>query len=207
MGARLTPAVTGVIVAGGRATRLGGIAKGLADIGGKRIIDRVAAVLSETTSSLIVSANERDAPAWIPGARVTADVLEGGGAAAGIHSAILAARSPVFAIGWDMPFVSSALVRLVAGYATDLEVDAIVPAGREPNLLEPLCAWYAPGVAGAIEAHWVKGRHGLHEVLRGLRIHVVDRDEIATIGQPERLFFNVNTPEDLETARAIAEQC
>ena len=52
---------TGVILAGGGATRYGGRPKGLERVGGRRIIDRVADVLRETTDELLLVANAPDA--------------------------------------------------------------------------------------------------------------------------------------------------
>jgi hypothetical protein len=35
-------------------------------------------------------------------------------------------------------------------------------------------------------------------------VGILPLEEVATFGDPAELFFNVNTPEDLERARAIA---
>jgi molybdopterin-guanine dinucleotide biosynthesis protein A len=206
VGARVTAQLTGVIVAGGTASRLGGIAKGLAEVGGLRIVDRVSSALASVSDSIVVATNATDAAQWVAGARIVPDILEGGGAAAGIHAALTACRSPVIAVAWDMPFVRPALMAKIASYADPTRYDAVVPAGDEPDSLEPLCAWYAPSVAPAISARWSTGRRGLHDLLSDLRTYIVPRDVIATIGRPKRLFFNVNTPEDLEAARAMADE-
>ncbi len=50
---------TGVILAGGEATRYDGRPKGLESVGGLRIIDRVAAALGEVTDDLLLIANQQ----------------------------------------------------------------------------------------------------------------------------------------------------
>ena len=168
------------------------------------MIDRVAAALKAVAGETIVSANATDASSWIPGVRVVPDVLQGGGAAAGIHAALRACAAPILVIGWDMPFVTPELLRALVSFARDGDFDAVVPAARESGALEPLCAWYAPAAAAAIESRWNSGRRGLHELLGSLNTCILPADFVATIGEAERLFFNVNTQADLEAARALA---
>ena len=65
---------TGAILAGGRAVRMGGKAKGLESVGGRRIIDRVAEALREATDDLLIVSNDPAASAWLPGVRAVPDV-------------------------------------------------------------------------------------------------------------------------------------
>jgi molybdopterin-guanine dinucleotide biosynthesis protein A len=202
LGARLTIPLTGAIVAGGRATRMGGVAKGLLDVGGTRMIDRVARALADVSDDVVVVANAEDAGTWIPQARVIRDRIADRGSAGGIHAALVELERPVLAVAWDMPFVSSGVLRVLVDAATAGEFDAVVPQGQAADL-EPLCAWYAPAFAVRIEA---APASALQDLLRDARTHVVPRETIATIGNPERLFFNVNTTHDLQRAQEMAAQ-
>src|SRR5207248_468150 len=71
--------LTGVILAGGQATRYGGKPKGLERVGGQRIIDRVADVLARVTDDLLLIANDPGANDWLPGIRCASDVRPGVG--------------------------------------------------------------------------------------------------------------------------------
>jgi molybdopterin-guanine dinucleotide biosynthesis protein A len=84
------------------------------------------------------------------------------------------------------------------------ESDAAVPAGRTPGEFEPLCAWYAPRCADAIEAEWAAGDRSLHGLLRRVSTVVVPVERVAKLGSAERLFFNVNSEDDLLRARQMA---
>lgn len=172
-------------------------------MGGVRMIDRVAAALSPVVDTILLVANAPDAPAWLPGTRVVTDVLEGGGSAAGVHAALHAAGGPAIVVAWDMPFVTTALLNLIAGSATP-GADAVVPAGRAPGEFEPLCAWYAKSCADAIEAEWSAGDRSLHGLLRRVATVVVPGERVAKLGRAERLFFNVNSEGDLLRARELA---
>ena len=49
--------ITGVIQAGGRSTRMGGRPKALLELGGRRIIDRVAHVVRQVADDLLLVTN------------------------------------------------------------------------------------------------------------------------------------------------------
>ena len=97
---------TGVILAGGQATRFGGVPKGLARVHGERIIDRVAGALRESADDLLLVANDAAAASWLPGVRVECDLRPGLGSLGGLHSAL-----PRFAVSVE-PHPSALAVTL-----------------------------------------------------------------------------------------------
>ncbi|MGH7622350.1 MAG: molybdenum cofactor guanylyltransferase, partial [Gemmatimonadaceae bacterium] len=101
----MTAPCTGVILAGGQASRYGGRPKGLERVHGERVIDRVAAALRAATDSLLLVANDPQAPDWLPNVRVERDVLPDIGSLGGIHAALVHAGTAVIVVAWDMPFV------------------------------------------------------------------------------------------------------
>lgn len=194
MGARLTNGIAGAIIAGGASTRLGGQPKGLLEVGGARIIDRVASVLESMASELVIVANADDADSWLPRARLVRDALSGGGAAAGIHAALRATRAPTLVVAWDMPFVTADILGTLAEH----NGSDVVVCESEGGKLEPLCALYAPAFADLIEREWEHER-SLHALIQRSRSVIVQ-------GMPAWRFFNVNTPDDLVKAREMAAQ-
>ncbi|MDF1502224.1 molybdenum cofactor guanylyltransferase, partial [Roseisolibacter sp. H3M3-2] len=139
-----------MILAGGRASRFGGAPKGLATVGGARILDRVAGALAPVTDALLLVAHAPDAAAWLPGVRVVGDVHGGMGALGGVHAALAHAGTDVLVVAWDMPFVSAGLLAALrdAGRAGAAAVLPVHPDGH----VEPLCAWYAASCAAAAES-------------------------------------------------------
>lgn len=191
----------GVILAGGAARRFGGTPKGLARVGGIRLLDRVADVLHRAlgTPPLLV-ANAPDAAAWRPDLETVADVRPGSGALGGILSAIERGPAPVVVVAWDMPFVTAALIEALARGLAD--ADACLPESDGPVGVEPLCAAWGPGAGPVIRKRITAGALAIHGVLPLLRTHHLDRAHVAACGDPAFLFSNVNTPDDLAAADA-----
>ena len=193
---------TGVILAGGAASRYGGLPKGLERVGGRRIIDRVAGALREVTDDLLLIANDPAAGGWLPGIRVQQDIVPNAGGLGGIHAALHAARAPVLIVAWDMPFVPSPLLAKLR--ALGERADVAVPESGSRRGVEPLCAFYAPSCLPAIEQSLTDGDRrviGFHERVRVARLPA---DEVSAFGDPALLFMNVNTPDDLTRAEAHA---
>jgi molybdopterin-guanine dinucleotide biosynthesis protein A len=189
---------TGVILAGGAATRYGGLPKGLERVGGVRIIDRVVAALDDVTDDLLLVANDPAAGNWLPGLPVQADLVPNAGGLGGIHAALHRARNAVLIVAWDMPFVPPALLARLRELGDS--ADVAVPESGSRRGVEPLCAFYAPSCLPAIERALASGDRrvvGFHEWVQVARLPA---DEVSAFGNPALLFMNVNTPDDLARA-------
>src|SRR5207249_4052712 len=92
-------APVGVVLAGGRGSRLGGVPKGLERVGGARLLDRVASALGDVTRDLLLVANDSDAASWLPGVPVVADRHPGAGGMAGIEAALAGGRDALV-VAW-----------------------------------------------------------------------------------------------------------
>ncbi len=196
---RARPRCTGAILAGGRATRMSGAAKGLELVGGLRIIDRVAAALGDAADELLLVANDPAAASWLPGVPVVPDVRRDAGALGGIHAALAHTGGDVLVLSWDAPFVPGALLRALRDAGELEDADAVVPASASPWGFEPLCAWYSARALPAIERRLDTADHragALQDDIALLRL------DSAPWGDPATLFLNVNSPADLVRARA-----
>ena len=193
---------TGVILAGGAASRYGGRPKGLERVGGRRVIDRVADALRASSDELMLIANDPDAFDWVPGIPVAADVRTNCGSLGGIHAAIVRARSPVLVVAWDMPFVPSGL--LDALRRTGAVADAAVPESGSRRGMEPLCAFYTAACVPAIERRLDAGDRRVISFFDDVRVERLPESEVRRFGDPAVMFMNVNTPDDLELAERYA---
>lgn len=192
---------TGAILAGGRATRMGGVAKGLATVGGRRIIDRVAAALREAADELLLVANDPDASRWLGGVAVARDVRPGGGALSGIHAALVGSGTDVLVVAWDAPFVSGLLLRALREAGERAGTGAAVPVSEARFGFEPLCAWYAADCLAAVERALDERRFHAGGWQRDLPMCEVDP---SPFGDARAIFMNVNTPADLALAEHLA---
>jgi molybdopterin-guanine dinucleotide biosynthesis protein A len=124
----------------------------------------------------------------------------------GIHAAIAAAEHDIIALAWDMPFVPAAFIGELAsrlGSSGSRPVSAVIPVVR--GRPEPLCAAYArsvaPLIADAVKAGMLKNSDVMAQLPNVVAIEEAD---LRRFGDPEVMFFNVNTPADLERAEEIA---
>jgi molybdopterin-guanine dinucleotide biosynthesis protein A len=185
--------VSAAILAGGRATRLGGVDKAALLIGGTRIIDRQIAELTAVADDLAIIANDPTRYAGFP-IPVHPDAMPGAGALGGIYTALARARHDrVLIVACDLPFVTRALLARLVEEAGD-DVDAVVPRSRRG--LEPLCALYTRRCMLAIEARIARGALGVADLAAELRVQEIGADALVVYDPDGRLFVNVNTPHD-----------
>ena len=188
----------GVILAGGGATRFGGKPKGLELVDGVRIIDRVAATLRGAADELLLVANDPGANEWLPGVRTVADVRRGEGALGGLHAALShAGGHAVLVAAWDMPYLSEGLLRALRAEG-ERGFEAVLPESESSGRgVEPLCAWYAPTCLAAIERRLDAKDRRVVSFFADVRTAHLAAAEVSQYGDPARIFFNVNRPDDL----------
>lgn len=191
--------VRGAILAGGGATRFGGKPKGLELVGGERILDRLVRVAENALGAPpLLVANAPDAGSWRPDLRTVPDLRSGLGALGGIYTAVMEAPAPVVCVAWDMPFVSAELIAQLAQALKD--ADAVLPQSGGRRGVEPLCAAYGPACADAISASLDEGDLRAIGFHHRIRVGILSLERIRALGDPELLFFNVNTADDLAKA-------
>jgi molybdenum cofactor guanylyltransferase len=186
--------VAAAIIAGGAATRLGGIAKSGLVVAGRTIGARLLEALRDTFPRVLVVANE--AAPWAElGVEVVKDVHRGAGPLAGVHAALLAtkAHAGVVCVAGDMPFVAPALLALLRDHAP--EADAVVP--RVVGRPEPLLARWGAACLPVVEARLVAGERAVHAALAAVRTAWLDEAALTAVDPGLRSFVNVNTPEDV----------
>ncbi len=197
----LPETVTGVILAGGKASRLGGVDKAALDIDGRPVIERVISALSTVAGSLIVVAND---DRFDHDRRVT--VIRDPEPHAGVLPALLAALSATttplaVVVACDMPFLHPGLIAHQVELVAD--ADAVVPVvdGRP----EPMHAVYrAAPCSSTIRGALARDQRRMIAFLDDVRTVRVDEATLRLYDPELRSFFNVNTPDDLEAARRLA---
>lgn len=199
----------GAVLAGGAASRYGGVPKGLLEVGGRRILDRVIdTVRAVTGAPPLLVANSPDAAAWRPDLKTVPDARAGFGSLGGIYTAVAAGAGAdsVLCVAWDMPFLPAALLQALKDGAESGRYDAYLPESSGRRGLEPLCAVYGPGCRTAIEQRLDSGDLRAISFHPDVRVGILSLARVKGFGDPEHLFFNVNTPADLERAEVLWRQ-
>ena len=190
---------TGAILAGGQASRLGGIDKGGLSVGTASILQRQLELLSTLTSHIVIVTSNRSRCRGVD-ARVVEDRVPGAGALGGVYTALVeATTAQVLVLACDMPFLTAPLLqRLVDRGAT---ADVAVP--RDGRGRHPLCASYQRRVAPGLRTRIDAGTLTVGAALDDLTVHEIGPEELAGFDPDGRALFNVNTPDDYARARAL----
>jgi len=183
----------GLVLAGGNARRMGGGLKALVSFQGSPMLVWAIEALRPLCSELLVSANHPEP--FVPfGLPVVADRLTGRGPLAGIHAGLLAADgAPLLVLACDLPLIRPH------------HLAPLLPAGRQGDVavwghgrgLEPLAAYYGPGVLPEIERLLDAGNCKVSALFEGVHTTVLPWQ-----GGLE-VFTNANKPEDLARLAAI----
>jgi len=82
-------------------------------------------------------------------------------------------------------------------------LDAFLPGSGGPRGVEPLCAVYGPACRGPIERRLDAGDLQAISFHGDVRVGILPLLEVRRFGDPGELFFNVNSPDDLDRAEAV----
>lgn len=183
-------AAIGVVLAGGDSQRMGRDKAGIV-IGGETLVERAARRLGDLCSSVVIANDGRRRFEEYACVRDGA----GQGPAAGILGAASAypARA-LLVLACDLPDVPGSLLsELLASPA-----DWTVP--RWQGRLEPLCALYRPPALEALAGRVAAGSVAPHRLAEEAQLVVrfLEGSELDRHGAPDRVFANLNRPEDLD---------
>jgi molybdopterin-guanine dinucleotide biosynthesis protein A len=187
------------IQAGGHSSRMGQD-KALLDFGGGPLIQYVLTRLKSLPDETIITTNHAEGYRFL-GVRLVPDIIPGRGALGGLYTALKVASHPLVAVvACDMPFASIDLLAACRDLLlANPDLDAVIPSTESG--LEPLHAVYRrqsclPAVEAAIETGMWK-MIAWHE---SVNVHVLSPEETARFDPEGLVFWNLNTPEEFETA-------
>ena len=193
--------VTGVVQAGGKSMRMGGRPKALIQLGGRSIVERVVAALTPVVDDVLVVTNTPELYAFLR-LPMVADVYPDHGSLGGIYSGLRAVGDIAFTVACDMPFLHPDVVRLVVARAG--EGDVVIP--RVGEQLETMHAAYGKACLPPIQERLHAGRLKIVGFFESVRVVEIGEVEVARFRDPAVAFMNVNTPDELERARALSAE-
>lgn len=199
----------GVVLAGGRSTRMG-TSKAWLEWHGSTLLHRAAAVLGRTVDGpvVVVSAPGQELPPLPPGVTVVADPVEGRGPMQGLAvglAAVADRAETAFVCSTDLPFLHPAFVRRVLRGLAESGADVALPVAR--GFRQPLAAGYRTALAGLVADLLDKGDRRPGMIFKHCAVTWLDDAEL--LADPALMradptlesVVNVNTREDYEQAR------
>jgi molybdopterin-guanine dinucleotide biosynthesis protein A len=185
----------GAVLAGGLSTRMGS-PKTMVELAGRPMLARIVATVGSAGLEPVVVAKPDSALPKVD-CRVLSEPSEPRHPLTGLVAALSAsAGRGVVAIAADMPLVPARFLTWMAQLEEDVAVCEV--GGR----LEPLLGRYSPDACEALlEAR--DAQTPMREAVAALDPFVIAEDRIARFGDPGRIAFNVNSPEDLAEAERL----
>ncbi len=179
--------VTGVILAGGKSTRMGQD-KATLVVKGLPLFERVRKVFRLLFAKNLIAGDRPDLAR--PDLPCYADIYPGS-ALGGLYTGLLRAETEwIFVAPCDMPFPDPALIRTItalrAGY------DVVVPRTRQG--FEPLFACYAKSCLEPMRQLLDHRRFRVFDFYDQVRVRYLEEDELPPGWQ--KALVNLNTPED-----------
>jgi molybdopterin-guanine dinucleotide biosynthesis protein A len=200
------PNVCGLLLCGGKSARMG-FDKALSELGGAPLMARPLAVLDELCAEVLLACGSRERYSELGRPLVLDGLGEAGplaGLAAGLQEAARRGFEWVLVLACDMPAADPRLLAELLRRAREARADACLL--QLPRGTQPLFAAYRSALGAAARAALERGERravGFHlEHLNGAPPAVISfAPERAWA---ERSAANVNTPDELERARAQA---
>jgi molybdopterin-guanine dinucleotide biosynthesis protein A len=186
--------VTGIILSGGKSSRLGE-EKGLALFRGRPLIEYAIDILRPVCEQIIVSANNQLNRYAEYGYQVVVDEVKNAGPIGGLFTCLkMSSTQYNFVLSCDTPFVDSRLYPYLLEHIENFQIAAPLHKG---NLIEPLVACYATNVLWDIQRSIENERYKLHDVFGEIRFKAVKIYQDLPFCS-EELFWNINTKNDIK---------
>jgi len=193
--------MTGVILSGGKGSRLG-CHKSFIKIGGIPIIKRILQVLNQFTSEIIVVTNEPLLYIHLQ-VRIVTDLIPFKGPLGGIFTGLFYTTSfPAFVVACDMPFVSPKVISFILSQWEE-NLDVVVPS--DDKGYHPLFALYGLNSQKIFKKQLLQGNLAIHKTFKYLKRKIIPLSAFKQIDPNNKSFFNLNTPEDLKIATEIVD--
>jgi len=180
--------ITGVILAGGKNSRMG-TDKGLLVVRGKKIIDRILDTLKPNVNDIIIISNGNNYSNL--GYKVYADIIKDCGPLGGIHTALTFSRTKKnLVISCDMPFLNEKILKFIIADSDDCDVALPV----HDNRTEPLCAVYDSICTDKFSELLSKNQLKMQDALKEFKVKKIN---INKTDFDSNCFTNINTKEEL----------
>ena len=185
--------ITGVILAGGRARRMGGQDKGLIKLNDRLMIEYVIDALRPQVSALIINANRNtETYAEIGGCPVVADIIpDYAGPLAGMASAMQASHTEyIVTAPCDSPFLAGHLVEKL--YTSLTQQRAQLSVAGDGQRMQPVFALIPCALFSDLLAFLKTGErkidrwYGRHQTV------------VADLSDARDSFLNINSRDDLQ---------
>ena len=186
--------ITGIILAGGKNTRIGAN-KAFLDIDGIRLIEKALNIYRRLFSEIIIVTNDPLSYLEFTDAMLVTDIYKGKGPLGGIYTGLFYSKNNhAFISACDMPYLNKDFLVYLIGQRG--KHDVIVP--ELPEGFQPLHAIYSRDCLSPIKRLLLMDQLKITGFYRDMRVLTIGEAQISPFNKDGRLFHNLNTPEDIK---------
>ena len=185
--------ITGIILSGGKSSRMGEN-KSLLKIGNKTIIERIVELMKDIFSENIIITNTPDEYKFLQ-LPLYEDIYKWKGPLAGIHSGLTYSKTEKnFVISCDTPLMTKEMIQYIVNFQTRKPIVFCRAAGYR----QPLIGVYKKQII--IENEKLLSNNdettdkSFHHFLKKVNAEIIDPQDLPFY--KDELFFNVNSPDD-----------
>jgi molybdopterin-guanine dinucleotide biosynthesis protein A len=189
--------VTAVVLAGGRAWRMGGDDKGLIEVGGRAMVQWVSAAMVKQCTTVIVNANRNiERYHELTGCRVLKDLSDDfAGPLAGMISALTHCQTPLLAcVPCDSPLIAADLVCRLKRALRENNADLAV--AHDGDRLQPVFVLLKRELLGSMQAFVQDGGRKIDAW------YAQHNTALTPFGDRLDMFDNINTPAQRDALHA-----
>ncbi|MEZ5109841.1 MAG: molybdenum cofactor guanylyltransferase [Bacteroidia bacterium] len=179
--------VTGILLAGGKSSRMG-TDKGVVLMNGKKLSEHVLQAMKPVVNDLMIIANNNNYGDY--GIPVFEDIYKNCGPLGGIYTGLVRSKTKKnLMLSCDMPFITSGMLAKILSHSDEAEIIIPVNDGK----VEPLCAVYDQSCAVQIRQFLESGKLKIQDVLPYFKT----KEVLLTTTEAGKNFININTPQEL----------
>ncbi len=201
--------MTGIILSGGKSTRMGEN-KSLLKLGGKTVIERVVNLMQSLFSQVYLITNTPDEYEFLQ-IPMYEDIFKYKGPIAGIHSGLKASETKKnFVVSCDIPLMSEEMIQYIIDYKTDKPITVCTADGFVQHLIGKYDKEIVPFAEEILINYTMtelrsqnqRNRHcKMLPLLDKVGAEIIDAEKLDFYS--EYMFFNMNRPEDYQKLLAM----
>jgi len=196
--------VTGIVLAGGKSTRLGA-AKALLRFGDETFLERAVSAVRPLCRQIIVVSAPGSSPPELDGCVMVEDKKPGLGPLGGLVTGLAISDDEWhLTLACDLPLVRPEMLKLIVAEASG--ADAVVP--RASGRLQPLLAAYSRACLSPARVATDSGRRAMRAMLDLVRVKIIEEARLREVDPELISFTNVNTWDEYqELSQREQRQC
>lgn len=186
--------MTGIILSGGKSTRMGGENKAFLSINGEFVIDRVLKIFKDFFDEIIIVTNS-PLEYLDYDIQIVTDIIKGKASLGGVYTGLFYASSEhCFVSACDMPFLDKRFIEYMISRIEGHNI--IVPHASDG--LQPLHAIYSKKCIPLMKRLIDRDELKIRILYKKMNTLTLPADTIKSFDPDERMFFNINSQEDLK---------